>query len=69
MAETRVVLVPDGLEGERVDAAVARMLGLSRSRTADLIARGQVRLDGTAVSKSDRVLGGAMLEVELDDEG
>ena len=69
MAETRVVLVPDGLEGERVDAAVARMLGLSRSRTADLIARGQVRLDGTAVSKSDRVLGGALLEVELDDEG
>ena len=40
MPETRVVLVPDGLEGERVDAAVARMLGLSRSRTADLIARG-----------------------------
>jgi len=66
--ETRVVLVPDGLEGERVDAAVARMLGLSRSRTADLIARGQVLLDGAAVSKSDRVLGGAMLEVELDDE-
>lgn len=69
MAETRVVLVPDGLEGERVDAAVARMLGLSRSRTADLITRGQVRLDGTAVSKSDRVLGGSMLEVELDEEG
>ena len=68
MPETRVVLVPDGLEGERVDAAVARMLGLSRSRTADLIARGQVLLDGAAVSKSDRVLGGAMLEVELDDE-
>ncbi len=69
MGESRVVLVPDGLEGERVDAAVARMLGLSRSRTADLIARGQVRLDGAAVSKSDRVLGGSMLEVELDDEG
>jgi len=68
MAETRVVLVPDGLEGERVDAAVARMLGLSRNRTADLITRGQVRLDGAAVSKSERVLGGAMLEVELDDE-
>jgi 23S rRNA pseudouridine1911/1915/1917 synthase len=68
MPETRVVLVPDGLEGERVDAAVARMLGLSRSRTADLISRGQVRVDGAGVSKSDRVLGGAMLEVHLDDE-
>jgi 23S rRNA pseudouridine1911/1915/1917 synthase len=68
MAEHRVVLIPDGLEGERVDAAVARMLGLSRSRTADLIGRGQVVLDGAVVAKSDRVLGGAMLEVELDDE-
>ena len=68
MAEHRVVLVPDGLEGERVDAAVARMLGLSRSRTADLIARRQVLLDGSVVAKSDRVLGGAMLEVELDEE-
>jgi 23S rRNA pseudouridine1911/1915/1917 synthase len=68
VAEHRVVLIPDGLEGERVDAAVARMLGLSRSRTADLIARGHVVLDGAVVAKSDRVLGGAMLEVELDEE-
>ena len=28
MADSKVVLVPDGLDGERVDAAVARMLGL-----------------------------------------
>ncbi|MFL6065499.1 MAG: RluA family pseudouridine synthase [Friedmanniella sp.] len=68
MAEHRVVLIPEGLEGERVDAAVARMLGLSRSRTADLIQRGQVLLDGSVVAKSDRVLGGAMLEVALDEE-
>jgi 23S rRNA pseudouridine1911/1915/1917 synthase len=68
VAEHRVVLIPDGLEGERVDAAVARMLGLSRSRTAELIARGHVVLDGAVVAKSDRVLGGAMLEVELDEE-
>jgi 23S rRNA pseudouridine1911/1915/1917 synthase len=68
VAEHRVVLIPEGLEGERVDAAVARMLGLSRSRTADLIQRGQVLLDGSVVAKSDRVLGGAMLEVALDEE-
>jgi len=67
VSETRVVLVPDGLEGERVDAAVARMLGLSRSRTSDLIGRGLVLLDGAPVVKSDRVLGGALLEVELDE--
>jgi len=68
VGELKVVLVPGGLEGERVDAAVARMLGLSRSRTADLIGLGRVLLDGAAVAKSDRVHAGGMLEVELDDQ-
>lgn len=64
----RVLLVPDGLDGERVDAACARMTGLSRSRVAELVAAGAVRLDGDAVSKSARVLGGQMLEVAVPDE-
>ncbi|HEY5822259.1 MAG TPA: RluA family pseudouridine synthase [Propionibacteriaceae bacterium] len=64
----KVVLIPDGLEGERVDAAVARMLGLSRGRASDLIGLGRVLLDGVGVAKSDRVLAGSMLEVELDDQ-
>jgi 23S rRNA pseudouridine1911/1915/1917 synthase len=64
----KVVLVPDGLDGERVDTAVARMLGLSRQRVADLIGRGRVRLDGREVAKSERAPAGAMLEVEIDDE-
>ena len=67
MTDTRVLLVPEGLEGERVDAAVARMLGLSRSKITDLISRGLVQLDGATVAKSDRVTAGAMLEVGLDD--
>ena len=33
-----VWLVPDGLDGERVDAAAARISGLSRSRVEALIA-------------------------------
>ncbi len=65
---SRVLLIPDGLEGDRVDAAAARMLGLSRSYVSDLIAEGAVRLDGDPVAKSDRVRGGAMLEVDLPDE-
>ncbi len=68
MGELKVVLVPDGLDGERVDTAMARMLGLSRQRSADLIGRGQVRLDGREVAKSERAHAGAMLEVELDAE-
>lgn len=59
-----VHLVPDGLDGERVDVAAARMTGLSRSRIETLIADGLVHLDGRTAAKSDRVRGGAMLEVE-----
>ncbi|SDB80172.1 ribosomal large subunit pseudouridine synthase D [Raineyella antarctica] len=65
---SRILLVPDGLAGDRVDAAAARMLGLSRSYVGDLIADGGVRLDGARAAKSDRVKGGAMLEVDLPDE-
>lgn len=64
-ADYRTLHVPEGLAGERVDAAMARMLGLSRTRAADLIAQGLVVLDGDPVAKSDRVLPGALLEVTL----
>ncbi|MDQ1103643.1 23S rRNA pseudouridine1911/1915/1917 synthase [Nocardioides zeae] len=63
--DRRVVLVPEGMAGERVDAAMARMFGFSRSRSAELIAEGHVVLDGTPVAKSERVRAGAMLEVEI----
>jgi 23S rRNA pseudouridine1911/1915/1917 synthase len=64
-AEERVVFVPEGLAGERVDAAMARMFGVSRTRAASLIADGHVRLDGEVAGKSDRVHPGAMLEATL----
>ncbi len=59
-----VHLVPDGLDGERVDVAASRMTGLSRSRIETLIAEGHVQLDGHLAVKSDRVRGGHLLEVE-----
>jgi 23S rRNA pseudouridine1911/1915/1917 synthase len=68
VAERKVLLVPEGLNGERVDAAVARMLGLPRTRVVELIGAGQVVLDGASVNKSDRVNVGSMLEVELADQ-
>lgn len=64
-AESRVVLVPEGLAGERVDVAMARMFGLSRSKAADLLGQGLVRMAGDVVGKSDRVEAGAMLDVLL----
>jgi len=64
-AEQRTVSVPDGLEGERVDAAIARMFGLSRTRAAELVRDGRVSLDGRVPSKSDRVATGEMLDVSI----
>jgi 23S rRNA pseudouridine1911/1915/1917 synthase len=64
-ADRRTVLVPEGLAGERVDAAMARMFGLSRTRAADLIAQGLVQVDDRAVGKSDRVHAGEMLDVTI----
>jgi 23S rRNA pseudouridine1911/1915/1917 synthase len=65
VSNRRTVLVPDGLAGERVDAALSRMFGLSRSRAAEIIAQGLVEVDGKHVSKSDRVSPGAMLEATI----
>jgi 23S rRNA pseudouridine1911/1915/1917 synthase len=61
----RLVYVPEGLEGERLDAALARMFGFSRSGAAELIAAGDVRVDGKSAMKSDRVTAGAELSVTL----
>jgi 23S rRNA pseudouridine1911/1915/1917 synthase len=63
--EIRTLPVPDGLEGERVDAAIARMFGFSRTKAAELASAGKVTIDGSTAGKSDRVSGGAWLEVEL----
>lgn len=61
----RTVSVPDGLAGERVDAALARMFGFSRTRAADLITTGHVRVNGHTPSKSERVEAGATLDVAI----
>ncbi|GAA4944153.1 23S rRNA pseudouridine1911/1915/1917 synthase [Actinomycetospora succinea] len=61
----RTLPVPDGLDGMRLDAGLARMLGLSRTVVAELAADGAVRVDGSTAGKSDRLVAGAWLEVEL----
>lgn len=68
MTETRVVTVPEGLAGERVDTAIARMFGYSRTRAAELVASGLVLLDGTQAAKSDRVMPGAVLDLTIPQE-
>ena len=63
MPDARAVLVPDGLEGERVDAAIARLFGLSRTRAADLASAGDVSVNHAVAAKSQRVSAGDLLEV------
>lgn len=67
MPDRRSLPVPEGLAGERVDVALGRLLGLSRTSAAELIAAGHVAVDGTVVGKSERLLAGQWLEVDLPD--
>jgi 23S rRNA pseudouridine1911/1915/1917 synthase len=64
-APERRVPVPDGLDGERLDAAIARMFGLTRTRAAELIEAGAVLTGGRPAAKADRVRAGAWLDVTL----
>jgi 23S rRNA pseudouridine1911/1915/1917 synthase len=61
----RLLPVPDGLAGERLDVALTRMLGLSRTRAVDLVAAGDVLIDGRPAMKSDRLVAGSLLQVDL----
>ncbi|WP_061300296.1 RluA family pseudouridine synthase [Herbidospora cretacea] len=65
MPDQRSLPVPDGLEGERLDAALARLFGFSRTRAAELIIGGDVLVDGSPAGKSDRVTAGAWLDVTI----
>jgi 23S rRNA pseudouridine1911/1915/1917 synthase len=58
-------MVPDGLAGERLDAALSRLFGVSRTKAAELIESGLVQVDGAKAMKSARVTAGVMLDVEL----
>jgi 23S rRNA pseudouridine1911/1915/1917 synthase len=63
--DARLVTVPSGISGERVDVAIARMFGVSRTVAAELVAGGEVLLDGNRPAKSERVVEGSQLEVTL----
>jgi 23S rRNA pseudouridine1911/1915/1917 synthase len=63
--DQRRVPVPEGLDGERLDAALARMFGLSRAKAADLVAEGLVLVGGQPAAKSHRVEAGTWLDVTL----
>ncbi|MEA9983898.1 MULTISPECIES: RluA family pseudouridine synthase [Subtercola] len=61
--EFRQLPVPDGLDGDRVDAGLAKLLGFSRNFAADVVEAGGVVVDGRVVSKSDKLRRDSWLEV------
>jgi 23S rRNA pseudouridine1911/1915/1917 synthase len=61
----RALPVPDGLEGQRVDQALSRLFGLTRTAAAEVADAGNVVVDGRVRGKGDRLTGGSWLEVEL----
>jgi 23S rRNA pseudouridine1911/1915/1917 synthase len=61
--ESRSLPVPDGLAGERVDAALAKLMGFSRSFAAEVAEAGGVVVDGVTFGKSDRLRAESWLEV------
>jgi 23S rRNA pseudouridine1911/1915/1917 synthase len=68
MTERRLLLVPPSLDGERADAALSKMLGLSRSASAELLLAGAVLSATEVVSKSQRVTAEQVLEVTIPDQ-
>ena len=63
----RSLSVPEGLDGLRLDAAISRLFGLSRTASADLVGAGAASLDGQVSIKSERVTAGAVLDIDLPD--
>jgi 23S rRNA pseudouridine1911/1915/1917 synthase len=65
VSDRRSLPVPEGLEGLRLDAAIARLFGLSRTAAAGVADSGDASVDGVPRGKSDRVSAGSWLEVVL----
>ena len=65
MTSRRSLPVPEGLDGLRLDAAISRLFGLSRTAAAELVGAGAASLDGVVSAKSERVTAGAVLDVDL----
>ncbi|GEP48387.1 RluA family pseudouridine synthase [Microbacterium saccharophilum] len=61
--DSRSLPVPDGLDGVRVDAALAKLLGFSRTFAAEVAEAGGVTLDGRSLGKSDKLAAGGWLVV------
>ena len=65
MTQHRSLPVPEGLDGLRLDAALSRLFGVSRTAAVEIIESGGAQVDGRVRGKGDRVWAGATLDVAL----
>lgn len=65
MADQRELPVPEGLDGMRADAGLARLLGISRTSVGGMIDGGDVLVDGQVAARSDRLIPGSWLEITM----
>lgn len=63
--EIRSLSIPDGLNGERIDAALSRLLGLSRNVIVGLIDAQEVIKDGKPIAKSFKVSTADQIEITM----
>ncbi|MFM2364830.1 MAG: hypothetical protein RLY79_499 [Actinomycetota bacterium] len=61
--ESRTLSVPEGVAGERIDSALTRVLGLSRTAIVKLLEDGDITTSGRAMAKSERVTSGQVIDV------
>lgn len=61
----KYVPVPQGLAGNRADAGIAKLLGVSRTQAAALLTAGSVTQQGVLLSKSDILIEEALLVIDF----
>lgn len=61
----RSFVVPDHLSGQRADAVVAALGGISRTLASKVLSSGDVVCNGKTIGKSERMVAGNILEVVM----
>lgn len=64
--QSKLLPVPDARVGERLDAGLAKMLGLSRTQVAELIDAGKVLVDGKTMDKATKLVATQLIEVNFE---
>ncbi|CAB4666096.1 MAG: RluA family pseudouridine synthase [Actinobacteria bacterium] len=65
--ESRTLVVPEGVAGERVDSALTRVLGLSRTTVVRLLEDGDIKSSGRSMQKSEKVVADQLIEILMPD--